>query len=205
MVWWWFAYCSLILAFWWCDCDSLVDEWSDSGVGVVLGESWDEDPVWLGWWLFIWLWFMEFGLTVWLWLCRRAAGRGWVVLLVLLGDPGQSWFTIIDWSLWWLVDWWFWLCFDGESGWLSDEWWMVIRCFGDRWFVVSVAVYLLLVAHVLWLFGRRRVNCRVVWGLDRWGWRGLWDLVIDSLMFLVGDWCESCFSGDQVGLLMNCY
>ena len=30
-------------------------------------------------------------------------------------------------------------------------------------------------------------------------------LVIDSLMFLVGDWCESCFSGDQVGLLMHCY
>lgn len=30
-------------------------------------------------------------------------------------------------------------------------------------------------------------------------------LVIDSLMVLVGDWRESCFSGDQVGLLMNCY
>lgn len=34
--------------------------------------------------------------------------------------------------------------------------------------------------------------------------RVVW-LVIDSLMFLVGDWCESCFSGGQVGLLMNCY
>ena len=51
-------------------------EWSDSGGGVVLGESWDEDPVWLGWWLLYLMWIMEFGLTVWLWLCRRAAGRG---------------------------------------------------------------------------------------------------------------------------------
>ena len=33
--------------------------------------------------------------------------------------------------------------------------------------------------------------------------RGIWLLI--PLMFLVGDWCESCFSGGQVGLLMNCY
>lgn len=33
--------------------------------------------------------------------------------------------------------------------------------------------------------------------------RGIWLLI--PLMVLVGDWRESCFSGDQVGLLMNCY
>ena len=33
--------------------------------------------------------------------------------------------------------------------------------------------------------------------------RGIWLLI--PLMVLVGDWCESCFSGDQVGSLMNCY
>ena len=49
-----------------------------------------------------------------------------------------------------------------------------------RWVGVSVTCYLLLGAHVLWLFGRRRVNCRVVWGLDRWAVRvvgfGCWFL-----------------------------
>lgn len=137
----------LFLAFWWCDCDSLVDEWSDSGGGVVLGESWGEDPVWLGWWLLYLMWIMEFGLTVWLWLCRRAAGRGSWYYWCSSVDAVKL-ILNIDWSLWWLVDSLsLRLCFDGWLvGWvMNDEWWMMIRCFGDRWFVVSVAVYLLLV------------------------------------------------------------
>ena len=137
---------------------------------------------------------MEFGvnrvtLTLPAWRC----GRGWVVLLVLLG--GQVTLILnIDWSLWWLVDSLsLRLCLVG--GWLV-EWWMMIRCFG---FGLLVTCY-----PVLWLFGRRRVNCRVVWGWSMSGaGRGIWLLI--PLMFLVGDWCESCFSGDQVGLLMNCY
>ena len=75
--WWWFAYyfsCSSV--FWWCDCDSLVA----NEVTLVAGWCWvnRETRIRSDWGggCFIWLWFMEFGLTVWLWLCRRAAGRG---------------------------------------------------------------------------------------------------------------------------------
>ena len=133
----------LFLVFWWCDCDSLVDEWSvwwRGGVGWIVRRGsglTGEDGC------FIWLWFMEFGLT-----CDSdSAGVSRVVVVGITGDSGGQVKLIlnIDWSLWWLVDWWFWLWLMGSLVGCDDEWWMMIRCFGDRWFVVSVAVYLLLV------------------------------------------------------------
>ena len=99
--------------FWWCDCDSLVDDDSQHWLKFVM----------VGW-------FVE---------CETLL-RGWLVGWVMNDDS-------------------------------------VTRV---RWVGVSVTCYLLLGAHVLWLFGRRRVNCRVVWGLDRWAVRvvgfGCWFL-----------------------------
>ena len=131
-------------------------EWSDSGGGVVLGESWDEDPVWLGWWLLYLMWFMEFGVTA----CDSdSAGGPRVVVVGITGVPrwsGQSWFTIIDWSLWWLL--WFVECETLLRGWLvgwvmNDEWWMMIRWF--RWsmiplFQLRFTCYLLPCSLTLW-------------------------------------------------------
>ena len=114
VVWWWLVdYFSCSLVFWWCDCDSLVDDDSQHWLKFVM----------VGW-------FVE---------CETLL-RGWLVGWVMNDDS-------------------------------------VTRV---RWVGVSVTCYLLLGAHVLWLFGRRRVNCRVVWGLDRWAVRvvgfGCWFL-----------------------------
>ena len=96
----------------------------------------------------------------------------------------------------------------------------MIRCFGCG---LLVTRYLLLGAHVLWLFGRRRVNCRVVWGLDRWavrvvgfgywffdgfGWRLAWIMLfleisgwfVDELLF---GWSDGLNRGSGVGRLWS--
>ena len=153
VVWWWFAYCFLILVFWWCDCDSLVDEWSvwwRGGVGWIVRRV----AVWLGWWLLYLMWFMEFGVTVWLW----SDGVTRVVVVGITGDSGGQVKLIlnIDWSLWWLVDWWFWLWLMGSLVGCDDEWWMMIRCFEiDDWCFgcgLLVTCYLVLMFFVfVWL------------------------------------------------------
>ena len=52
----------------------------------------------------------------------------------------------------------------------DDEWWMMIRCFGDRWLVFRLRFTCYLLPCSLSLCDS--ANCRVVWGLDRWGWSG---------------------------------
>lgn len=136
-----------------------------------------------------WLWFMEFGLT-----CGCSTRCAWLCEVVITGDSGGQVKLIlnIDWSLWWLVDWWFWLWLMGSLVGCDDEWWMMIRCFEiDDWCFgcgLLVTCYLLLMFFVfVWLS-----NCRVVWGLDHKAGAGrvvgYW-----LLMVLVGDWRESCF------------
>lgn len=61
MVWWWFAYCSLILAFWW--CDSLVDnrsigyelDWGDRDclMALTVGSHGVVNGDWVGMGLFV--------------------------------------------------------------------------------------------------------------------------------------------------------
>ena len=158
VVWWWFAYCYCF----WCFSGGVVIHWLTnevSGGGVVLGESWDEWRSDWGRWLFIWLWFMEFGLT-----CGCSTRCAWSCEVGITGDSGGQVKLIlnIDWSLWWLVDWCFLTLVDGESGWLW--WWMMNddSLFWDRWLVFRLrfTCYLLLMFFVLCDL----VNCRVVWG-----------------------------------------
>lgn len=148
-----------------------------------------------------WLWFMEFGLT-----CGCSTRCAWSCEVGITGDSGgqvkliPTLIEVCDgWSIggfdfgWWGV----WLVVM-----MNDEWWFVVL---RSMIGVSVVVYLLLVTcYSCSLSLCDSVNCRVVWGLDHKAGAGrvvgYW-----LLMVLVGDWRESCFSGDQVGLLMNCY
>lgn len=147
-----------------------------------------------------WLWFMEFGLT-----CgcsTRCAVRVKLVLLVIL-VVGSSWFpTLIEvcdgWSIggfdfgWWGV----WLVVI-----VNDEWWFVdLRLMIGFGCGLLVTCYLVLMFFVLCDL----VNCRVVWGLDHKAGAGR----VVGYWLLMVFWLEigvnHVFSGDQVGLLMNC-
>lgn len=62
---------------------------------------------------------------------------------------------------------------DGESGWLwwwmmNDEWWFVVSVIDGSLFRLRFTCYLLPCSLTLCV---TRVNCRVVWGLDRWAVR----------------------------------
>ena len=88
-----------VLVVWWCDCDSLVNRmkwlWWRGGVGWIVRRG----SGLTGKMVVYLMWFMEFWLTGCRWLCRRAAGRGWVVLLVLLGGQvkvdSQHWLKFV--------------------------------------------------------------------------------------------------------------
>ena len=88
------------------------------------------------------MWIMEFGVTVWLF-----DGGPRVVVVGIAGDSVKSsWFSIIDWSLWWLVDSLFLrLWFDGWLvGWvMNDEWWFVVSVIDDSLFRLRFTCYLL--------------------------------------------------------------
>ena len=139
----------LILVFWWCDCDSLVDEWSDSGGGVVLGESWDEDPVWLGK-MVVYLIVIH---GIW---GNRVAVRDGVRgsrfrLVILLSQvDSQHWLKFVMVGRLVVLT-----LVDGGSGvGCDDEWWMMIRCFeiDDSLFRLRFTCYLLLMFFVfVWL------------------------------------------------------
>lgn len=146
VVWWWFAY---YFSWFWCSGDVIVIHWLTNEVTLVAGWCWvnRETRIRSDWGggCFIWLWFMEFGVTVWLWLCRRFAGRGswyyWCSSVVRL-----SWFsTLIEVCDGWLIrclfdfGWWgVWLVVM-----MNDEWWFVVSVIDGSLFRLRFTCYLL--------------------------------------------------------------
>ena len=168
VVWWWFAYyftVSDVLVVWlWFIGWRMKWLWWRGGVGWIVRRGSG-----LTWVVVVYLmWIMEFGLTVWLWLCRRAAGRGswyyWCSSVVRLSwfstliEVCDGWLircfeTLLWWGVW-LVEWWM----------MNDEWWFVVSVIDDSLFRLRFTCYLLLGAHVLWLF---------VWLRLTVGWSGV--------------------------------